>query len=146
VGCRPVVVNSSTALPRQVSLALSHRSGSGGTGRITGECFGQRSRVAFGNDRQTAFHRARRLVPRATFHRADMTEIPFPRASFSAVVSLFALNGCKAHVSGRPCVRWETLRSRAEPHSLRFHHFMISVERRVICVASRVTSVDPCGN
>jgi cyclopropane fatty-acyl-phospholipid synthase-like methyltransferase len=35
--------------------------------------------------------RARRLVPRATFHRADMTEIELPPASFTAVVSLFAL-------------------------------------------------------
>jgi cyclopropane fatty-acyl-phospholipid synthase-like methyltransferase len=35
--------------------------------------------------------RARRLVPNATFHRADMTEIEFPPASFTAVVSLFAL-------------------------------------------------------
>lgn len=35
--------------------------------------------------------RARRLVPRATFHRADMTQIDFPPATFAAVVSLFAL-------------------------------------------------------
>jgi trans-aconitate methyltransferase len=35
--------------------------------------------------------RARRLVPRAAFHRADMTEIDVPPATFTAVVSLFAL-------------------------------------------------------
>jgi SAM-dependent methyltransferase len=35
--------------------------------------------------------RARRLVPQATFLRADMTEVEFPRASFTAVVSMFAL-------------------------------------------------------
>lgn len=35
--------------------------------------------------------RARRLAPRATFHRADMTQIHFPPGTFAAVVSLFAL-------------------------------------------------------
>jgi Methyltransferase domain len=39
----------------------------------------------------TQLERARRLAPRATFHRADMTEVVFPPASFTAVVSPFPL-------------------------------------------------------
>lgn len=35
--------------------------------------------------------RARRLVPEATFLRADATEVAFPAASFDAVVCLYAL-------------------------------------------------------
>jgi SAM-dependent methyltransferase len=35
--------------------------------------------------------RARRLVPGATFRRADATEVTFPEASFDAVVCLYAL-------------------------------------------------------
>jgi len=34
--------------------------------------------------------RARRLVPGATFIRADVTEIDFPAAGFDAVVCLYA--------------------------------------------------------
>ncbi len=35
--------------------------------------------------------RARRLVPSASFIRVDMTEVTFPRKSFEAVVSLYAI-------------------------------------------------------
>jgi SAM-dependent methyltransferase len=35
--------------------------------------------------------RARQLVPRAKFLRADMTEVRFPRASFAAIISLYAI-------------------------------------------------------
>jgi ubiquinone/menaquinone biosynthesis C-methylase UbiE len=36
-------------------------------------------------------HRARRLVPAATFIRADMTSVEFPDAAFDAIVSLWAI-------------------------------------------------------
>ena len=40
---------------------------------------------------EVQIERARQLVPRATFIRADATEVAFPTESFDAVVCLFAL-------------------------------------------------------
>jgi cyclopropane fatty-acyl-phospholipid synthase-like methyltransferase len=40
---------------------------------------------------QTQIARAQTLVPSGEFLRADMTEVEFPKASFDAIVSLFAI-------------------------------------------------------
>jgi ubiquinone/menaquinone biosynthesis C-methylase UbiE len=37
----------------------------------------------------TMIRRARRLVPRARFVRADMTEVVFPDREFGAVIALY---------------------------------------------------------
>jgi ubiquinone/menaquinone biosynthesis C-methylase UbiE len=53
--------------------------------------------------------RARRLVPGATFIRADVTEIDFPAAGFDAVVCLYALIHMPLHRQPRllrDIVRW----------------------------------------
>ena len=62
-----------------------------GNGFPTARLLAERFRVTGVDISDTQVRRARRLVPRARFVRADLAEVDFPPASFAAVVCLYAL-------------------------------------------------------
>jgi len=62
-----------------------------GTGVPATRILAQRYRVTGVDISDLQVRRARRLVPRARFVRADLTEVDFPSGRFAAVVSLYAL-------------------------------------------------------
>jgi len=62
-----------------------------GTGVPAARILARRFRVTGVDISDVQVRRARRLVPRARFLRADLSEVDFPPGSFSAVVSLYAI-------------------------------------------------------
>lgn len=62
-----------------------------GCGVPASHILAQRFRVVGVDISDVQVARARKLVPRATFRRADMTAVRFPVRSFDAVVSLYAM-------------------------------------------------------
>ncbi|MGP8159392.1 MAG: methyltransferase domain-containing protein [Thermoplasmata archaeon] len=62
-----------------------------GNGIPAARILSQRYRVTGVDISDVQVRRARRLVPRARFVRADLAEVDFPPGSFAAVISLYAL-------------------------------------------------------
>lgn len=62
-----------------------------GTGDPAARVLSERFRVTGVDISDVQVRRARRLVPKARFVRADIAEVDFPTASFAAVVALYSL-------------------------------------------------------
>lgn len=62
-----------------------------GTGVPAARILTERHRVTGVDVSDTQVRRARRLVPRARFVRADLAEVDFPPGSFAAVIALYSL-------------------------------------------------------
>ncbi len=62
-----------------------------GCGVPTSRLLADKFRVVGVDISDVQIDRARQLVPKATFRRADMTAVRFPSQSFEAVVSLYAI-------------------------------------------------------
>ena len=62
-----------------------------GNGLPAARILSQRFRVTGVDLSDTQVRRARRLVPRARFVRADLSEVDFPPNSFAAVIALYSL-------------------------------------------------------